>query len=154
MSGQETPKFNIIVAPDPAGIRTAAQEVVRADAERLRGTLGRALERERRLHSTYYRIAREIAERASTYDILHAAGICHPALKSADHLQKIRDHIDRSSFLLNAHPLLFPGPSSQPKQEDTEPEPEPSKTKAQRPPPESQAEFRERMRDENPDYAY
>ena len=62
MSGQKTPMFNIAVAPDRLNEAVRSNlEKLRADDERIRCNLDRIFETERRLHSTFRRITREIA---------------------------------------------------------------------------------------------
>ena len=126
MSGQKTSMFNIAVAPDRLSEAVRSNlEKLRADDERIRRNLDRIFETERRLHSTFHRITREIAGRTCMDDILRAQEICNPALRpagfqSVDRLQELFDQIDRSSLPWNTHPLLSPEPSSQPEQEDAE----------------------------------
>lgn len=116
------------------------------------------LEAERRRIAPYRRLLDEGWFDDATHQL---AGFGNASsLKALDHLipktddpaQRVRSHLERLAFY-----GVVPDPEAKPSNEDQNQEAAEelqAKKLGEQPRPESQAEFRERMRDENPDYAY
>ncbi len=137
MTGQKAAGFNITLASD------RLDEVVRSGSEKLRADLRSMQSAAETLRDHHRRIENLVAaerrvrllHRDVFFDsdrVQEALRLCsvpthHPAIEAIGRFEGLHDTIDRLS-----------PPKEEPQQEW----------------PESQAEFRERMRDENPDYAY